>query len=304
MRVKHQIWLGLLGTAVLAGAELPSWISSAGGALTRNPTGRVIGVDLHASWVTDSDMTALARMPDLTQLDLSLTRISDRGLQQLKSLANLADVNLYYAELITDQGLSVVKSWTHLRRVSLRGTKATDSTLQFLSAIPSLESLDVGFAQVTDIGLNNLSTLFNLKELAIGGNKLTDNGLLALRQMPGLTSLDLSGSQRTDSGLWSISITESGLDTVSTLVELRHLRLNGTAISSRGLEKLKALGKLERLDLQACSRITDDAVPVLSAMRSLRLVDVTDTQMTDAGLAALRHDRPELTVMASSAAKK
>jgi Leucine-rich repeat (LRR) protein len=301
--VRYVICLALAGAGLVSAADPASWISTGGGTLTRNAAGRVTGIDLHASWVTDSDMAELARLGDVTQLDLSLTRIGDRGLQELKSVVNLTDVNLYYAELITDQGLSVVKSWKHLRRINLRGTKATDSTLQFLAGIPSIESLDVGFAQITDIGLNNLSTLFGLKELAVGGNKLTDNGLLALRQMAGLTMLDLSGSQRTDSGLWSVSITESGLDTISTLAELRHLRLNGTAISSRGLEKLTTLGKLERLDLQGCSRITDDAAPVLGAMSALRLVDVTDTQMTAAGVAALRGVRPNLTVLAGPPAK-
>ena len=45
--------------------------------------GRITGVDLHASWVTDSDLRKLAQLPDLTYLDLSLTRISDQGMQEI-----------------------------------------------------------------------------------------------------------------------------------------------------------------------------------------------------------------------------
>ena len=181
----------------------------------------------------------------------------------------------------------------------MRGTKITDSTLQLLNHLASLEALDIGFAQVTDSGISQLA-LPNLKELSIGGNKLTDAGLQALRQMPVLTSLDVSGAQRTDSGLWSVSLTESGLEAISTLKELRHLRLNGVAVSARGLEKVKGLRKLERLDLQACTRVNDDALPVLESMPALRVLDVTASAMTDKSLAELRKMKPGLQVLASS----
>jgi len=289
----------LLAAAVASGllaADPGDWISAAGGSVTRDAGGRIIAVNLRASWVTDSDLPDLARLPDLAKLDLSLTRVSDRGLQQLKTASNLTELNLYYAELITDQGLAVVKSLTRLKRLDVRGTKATDSTLAFLSSVPSLESLDIGYGQVTDVGLAQL-TAPNLKELAIGGNKLTDNGLQALRRMTALIDLDLSGAQRTDSGLWSISLTEPGLDTISMLRELRHLRLNGTAVTDLGIEKLKSLSHLERLDLQLCGRITDGAVAAIVALPSLRLVDVTGTKMTGNGIAALRRAEPKLTVL-------
>src|SRR5205823_932973 len=113
-------------------------------------------------------------------------------------------------------------------------------TLEHLAGISSLESLDIGFAQVTDSGLDNLASLSNLKEIMIGGNKLTDSGLQLLRQLPGLTSVNLSGAQRTDSGLWSLSLTEYGADSIAVLTNLRELQLGGTAIGARGLEKLKA----------------------------------------------------------------
>jgi Leucine-rich repeat (LRR) protein len=234
------------------------------------------------------------------RLDLSLTRVSDHGLQLLKNAPGITDLNLRYAELITDAGLVAVKGWKHLKRLNLRGTKITDTTLQHLSSVTSLEALDIGFVQVTDVGLDALTSLPNLKELAIGGNKLTDVGLQPLRQMPGLIALDLSGQQRTDSGLWSISLTEPGLDAIATLKNLRHLRLNGTGISARGLEKLKTLVQLERIDLQGCARIGDDAAPVLAAFPALHLVDLTGTAVTEKGIAALRHAKPECKILTGS----
>ncbi len=274
----------------------PDWITGAGGRVTRDRAGRVTGVDLRASWVTDSDLSRLAQMPHLMHLDLSLTRVTDHGLQQLKNAPGVEDLNLYYAEQLTDEGMAAMKGWKQLKRLNLRGTKITDTTLEHLANVATLESLDVGFAQITDVGLPHLASLPALRALTLGGNKLTDTGLQALRQLPGLTSLSLGGAQRTDSGLWSISLTEPGLDAIVTLKALRELRLDGLPVTVRWLEKLKALPKLERLSLQGCKRLDDAAVAVLASWSSLRLLDLKGTAMTENGLAALRRAKPNARV--------
>jgi len=268
------------------------WITEAGGTVTRDRAGRITGVDLRASWVTDSDLSQLAAMPYLMHLDLSQTRITDLGLQQLKAAPGIIELNLYYAEQITDEGMAAVKGWKKLKRINLRGTKVTDTTLEHLANVTTLESIDVGFAQITDVGLDRLTPLVNLKELVVGGNKLTDMGLQALRQLPSLTHLSLGGSQRTDSGLWTISLTEQGLDSIITLKNLRELRLDGMPVTVRWLEKLKVLTKLERLSLQGCKRVGDDAAPLLSVWPTLRILDLKGTAVTEKGLAELHRAKP------------
>ena len=298
--MRYLLCAPLLVSALMGATTAPDqWIRDMGGSVTRDNAGRIVAVDLHATWVGDSDIAELAKLPGLTKLDLSETRLTDRGLLDLKTATNLTDLNLYYAELVSDQGIAVVKNLPHLKRLNLRGTKITDSTLQLLNRLTSLESLDIGFAQVTDSGIGQLA-LQNLKELSIGGNKLTDAGLQCVREMPALTSLDLSGEQRTDSGLWSVSLTESGLDAIATLKNLRSLRLNGEAVSARGLERLKTLTRLERLDLQACPRLNDDVVPILASLPSLRIVDLTASKVTEQSLAELRKSKPQLQVIAAS----
>jgi len=285
--------IALFGTGLLVAADPGDWIREAGGSATLDSAGKIVSVDLRASWVSDSDVAGLAALPSLTHLDLSLTRISDHGLLELKGAPAITDLNLCYAELITDAGLSAVKSWKHLKRLNLRGTKVTDAALQHLAVVSSLESLDIGYAQITDVGVDRITSLPNLKELMIGGNKLTDNGLQPLRQLPGLTYLDVSGSQRTDSGLWSVSLSEPGLDAIDTLKNLRWLRLNGTLVAARGLERLKDLSRLERIDLEGCKRIGDDAAAALSSFPALRIMDLTGTSFTKEGMAALRQAKAD-----------
>jgi len=222
----------------------------------------------------------------------------------LKNAPAIADLNLRYAELITDEGISALKTWKHLKRLDLQGTKVTDSTLRHLSALSSLEALNIGCVLVTDAGLEALTSLTNLKELTLGGNKLTDAGLQPLRQLPGLTFLDLGGVQREDSGLWSVSFSQPGLEAILTLKDLRHLRLEGTLVSARGLETIKGLSRLELLDLHDCARIGDDAIPILAAMQKLHSVDLTGTQVTAAGLAKLRQAKPDCLILQAPSSPK
>ncbi len=294
--MRRSILLACAFSAHLAAAD-GDWITALGGSVERDSAGGIVAVNLRGTWVTDSDLLELAQMPELRRLDLSLTRVTDHGLQGLKPAPNIADLNLYYAELITDEGVAAVKSWKRLRRLNLRGTKITDTTLAHLAGIPSLESLDVGFAQITVSGLELLGNLTSLKELTIGGNKLTDNGLQFLKQVPNLTYLDLSGSQRTDSGLWFVSLTEPGTEAIATLKHLKELRLAGTQVSTRSLQKLATLDKLERLSLQRTKRIGDDAIPQLSSWKSLRQVDLKESAGTKEGIASLRTAKPDCKIL-------
>jgi Leucine-rich repeat (LRR) protein len=285
--------LAVLVIAAAAWAAVDSgWIERAGGTVTRDEGGRIIAVDLRAGWATDSDMPLLAQMKDLKRLDLSLTRVSDRGLRALKAAPAIEELNLYFAEQISDEGAAVVKNWKHLRGVNLRGTKITDSTLEFLAGVPTLETVDVGWAQITDTGLDHLVSLTNLRRLTMGGNKLTDTSLQFLRQMPQIEYLDVGGTQRTDSGLWSLLLTDTGVQAIATVTELRELRLAGTAITGRGLELLKPLPKLERLNLQACKRLKDDAAAVLAGFAHLKSLDLKDSGLTEPAVAKIRAALP------------
>ena len=286
------------------------WVEEAGGAVMRDPAGRITGVDLRASWVTDTDLRKLTQLPDLRYLDLSLTRITDQGMLELKNVAGIVELNLYFAEYVTDEGLAAIREWKKLQRLNVHGTKISDTTLEHIAGIKSLVSLNVGSAMVTDVGIERLASLPNLKELTIGGNNLGDAGLQALRQIPGLTYLDLNGRQGTDSNVWAISMSDVGLNAVLTLKDLRELRLGCTSIgvgiegarfamvnrvdvTARWLERMKTLTKLEKLTLQGCNHVDDEAVRILAALPGLREVDLKGSAVTEKGLAALRAAKPK-----------
>lgn len=292
-----------------AAKEDAQWISDLGGSVTRNVQGHVTGISLRGTWVEDSDLRRLNQYPALSVLDLSLTHITDGGMQDIKDLRGISDFNLYFAEYVTDEGVAAIKDWKHLKRLNLHGTKAGDSALEHIAGITSLESLDVGSTLMTDVGLERLTMLTNLKELTMGGNELGDAGLQALRQMPNLTYLDLSGRQGNDKNVWTVSMSNVGLQALLTLKNLRDLRFACTSttvgiegaklgevstlsITGKWLEQLRSLGKLERLKVQGCGRIDDEAVAALIAMPALREVDLKGTSVTEKGAARLQAAKP------------
>ncbi|MBM3738603.1 MAG: hypothetical protein FJW39_22725 [Acidobacteria bacterium] len=281
---------------LLAAAIGTSWVEDLGGRVETNARKEPVAVHLRGTHVADADLTHIAAMPQLERLDLSLTRVTDLGLLRLKDLKNVREINLFFAELVTDEGLAAMRNWPRIQRLNLRGTKVTDNTLALLAGKESIAALDIGYAEVTDSGLQNLPRYPNLRELAFGGNKMTEVGLQVLRSMPQITHLDISGKQRTDSGLWFVGLTDIGLDPVATLAALRVLNVSGTPVSARGVEKLKGLNQLERLNLLSCRRINDDVVTHLAAMPALKWVELKDTGVTAKGFAALRAARPNLQV--------
>ena len=108
---------GLLSVGTLAAVD-SGWVEDLGGWVERDEAGDVVGVNLRATWVTDTDLRKLTEYPKLTWLDLSLTHVTDQGMHELKSLPGVVDLNLRFAEYVTDEGLAAIKGWKKLERLN------------------------------------------------------------------------------------------------------------------------------------------------------------------------------------------
>jgi internalin A len=302
--------LHLFAPSVGFALEPVDWILPLGGKIERDSSSNVVAINLRGSWVSDTELMTLASLPYLERLDLSHTRISDEGMLLLKSAPRISDLNLYYAEQITDQGMAAIKDWKRLKRLSVRGTRISDGTLEIVSHLTQLEVLDIANTPVTDNGLDYLITLTSLKELSLGRRRLGDNLIEVLRLLPTLTYLDLSGprsADRPDIVFSSRSLELGAMDeratrAISELKNLRVLKLGYSNISADGLRILGGLNQLEKLGLEACARIDDDAATELANWKSLKYVDLQETKVTPRGLDALRRAKPGLVILAQSSA--
>jgi hypothetical protein len=297
------LWILATACVALCATDGTDWITHLGGKVERDTAGRVTAVNLRGSWINDAEMVHLAELPDLEKLDLSHTRISDEGLLHLKSAPKINDLNLYYSEWITDQGMAAIRGWKHLKRLNVRGTRISDATLEIVSHMSGLEALDIANTAVTDNGLDHLITLVNLKELSLGRGRLTNSALEMLRMFPALTYLDLSGARpeppdmanrRRNAGA---GIPQESLRAMAELKELRVLKLGYSSITGPGLRTLASLERVEKLGLEGCHRIDDSAAAELANWKGLKYLDLQDTSVTAKGLESLRSARPEVHIL-------
>lgn len=286
--------------ALAARAPQPEWIARLGGTVETDKAGEIVAVKLRGTWVNDSELLDLAALPSLERLDLSHTRISDEGLLFLRPAKRIRELNLLYAEQITDQGMNAIKQWGELRSLNVRGTRIGDGTMAVASGLPQIESLDVTGTAITENGLDSLIPLVKLKRLEMGRNRLREDSLVILRLLTDLEWLDLSGprsvnrNQRTDGNAMAPAL----VDAIGELSHLRVLKLGHLPIDSDGLKALAAkLGRVESLGLELCPRIDDASLAVLASWRSLKQVDLQETAATVAALRKLQEARPDLLVL-------
>jgi len=327
----------MLGTAVvllaLAAAHEPnrddvaSWVTAQGGRVERNAAGEIDSIDFTSTWITDADLARIGALGHLSKLDLAHTKITDVGMQYLKPLSGVKELNLYYAEYITEDGIAPIKGWTGLERLNLRGTKVTSKVFDHLAHLTGLRSLDLAYTQIDDEGFEQLSGLSHLESLAIGANRLTGAALPLLKLLPALRSLDVGGIQRVDSGLWGLPLTDENLRQIAALTGLRSLNLSGanlndfgtdrpertqarselrdlsklaglvnletldlsnTPVSGDALESLRALPKLRELRLGLAKNIDDRSVAILLRMPHLEAIYLAGSGLTPAGIEQLR----------------
>jgi Leucine-rich repeat (LRR) protein len=299
-----------------------------GARAVKDAQGNIIELDLTSTWVTDGDLGKVAQMRHLRKLDLSLTRVTDAGLEQLKGLENVVDLNCYYAERLTEDGIAHLRGWKYLEHLGLRGTKVTSQVFEHLAHLTSLRSLDLGFTQIEDEGFEHLASLTRLEKLSIGGNRLSGACLLLLKQLPALVDLDVSGIQRVDSGLWGLPLTAENLARIGQLRQLRALNLAGATLADRGVDRpghpeaeraelrdltalaglinlerldltrqpvtaeaisgLSALPKLQELRLGLARKLDDSAVPVLLSLKTLRKLYLAGTKLSPQSMEKLK----------------
>jgi Leucine-rich repeat (LRR) protein len=307
-----RVLLLLSASALLCAADGTEWIASLGGRVQRDTTGNVVAVNLRGAWVDDVEMIDVARLPKLERLDLSHTRITDEGMLNLKPATGIRDLNLYYSEWITDQGMTAIKNWKMLKRLNVRGTRIANGTLEIVSHMPQLEALDVSNTQITDNGLDLLIAMTGLKELALGRSRVGEGDLGFLRMLPSLTSLDLSGARPTPPDMGGAggrgagavpTMPQSTIRAMAELKNLRVLKLGFSGISANDLKALSVLENVEKLGLEECPRVDDTAAAELANWKSLKYLDVQDTKVTAKGLAELRKAKPGLVVVATPETK-
>lgn len=266
-----------------------------------------------AEAITDAAASYLRANKNLRKLVLRGTDITDVGMPYLVALTSLRSLDLSHT-MIGDVGLESLPALSELEELNLGGTRITGTNLNFLKLLPRLRKLSFSGIQrrnagacwtplITDLDLDAISLLSGLEDLNLGigvslgrtgvavgvgncrvtgGIQLTDLGVTKLGRLTKLRRLDISGAK----------ITLAALRALKNLPQLERLSLwNCAALDDSAAPELAAFAKLAHLDLSYTS-VGDGTLKSLAALPSLKVVYLTDTKATAAGVEAFRKQRP------------
>ncbi len=155
-------------------------------------------VSLRHSRVTDAGLVAIEPMVRLERLSLG-PATTDAGLVHLLGLVRLRSLDLSGTR-ITGEGLRLSKDFPDLTFLSLSRTNVADDDLAYLKEFPALCHLELCQTGITDAGLVHLKDVAELHFLALVGTRITDAGLVHLEKMPKLRWLFLEQTPVTEAG--------------------------------------------------------------------------------------------------------
>ncbi|KAL6182357.1 hypothetical protein ACLB2K_043780 [Fragaria x ananassa] len=260
--------------------------------------------------VNDGGIRHLLSVTSLEKLCISETGVSAKGVMLLSTHGNLCVLDLGGLP-VTDQALSSLQVLNKLQYLDLWGSKISDKGAALLHMFPRLTFLNLAWTSVTK--LPNLLTLecLNMSHCTINSLLEGDNGKAPLVKLTVsgatfgeevanfhyiettiLTFLDLSKSTIQDFSflshlnalkhldLSSTAVGDDSLELVACIgVNLKHLNLNKTKVSSAGVGNLS--GHVPNLEVFSISHtsVDDVAISYIGMMPSVKDVDLSNTNI-------------------------
>lgn len=308
----------------------PAWVQDYLGDIAVRLFDQVVGVNGHASPLSDSEMAQIADLPQLAELSISsASAVTDKGLKELRGHPALTDLECgsYW---VTGEGLTYLQEIPELMNLALGDLRITDGALEQLGGCNSLVSLTLGRTPLNGSALASLPA--GLESLIVKGYRLDDAAVRNLGHLELLTTLVLHESRVTGAGLASLPVSLAYLDLAGSPIDdaglaaarldrltrvdtlslsgtkitqiqaatlppnLATLDLSGTAVTDEGIQELSLLKKLTVLRLDF-TKVSDVGLQHVSAMKGLWGVEVDLTLVTASGVDRLRTALPNAKVV-------
>ncbi len=252
--------------------------------------------------LTDTGLRELHSLAKLETLTVASPNITEAGLSQLVEFCpDLVTLNIEQAPL-TDSVLEPLSKLRHLRTLSLIQSKLTDGAIDSVAKLKLIHSLNVQGSQITGDGIRRLqATLLGCR--VFGGEYHPKRNLVrVLVQAKGRVHVTLAGGASRE--ITDATFTDLPTEFTSQRIDLRNVRplapellqlpeateliLADSAISPHDIGQLPSLFPvLLVLDLSGTA-VTDREITALSTMMSLQRIDLTRTNVTATGIAALK----------------
>jgi hypothetical protein len=263
-----------------------------------------------------ADLRAIGGMRSLRTLRVVDVPFDDEALAALPAASKLEELSLLAVPTFGAAGVAAIARCTNLKKLELRKATWLDAdALAQLGALRQLTELDLGGNPgLRDRALTALQHCTALRRLHLADGAFTSVGLQALTGMRELDLFDVSGNGElvtsallhVPAGVRTLRLARCpGLDAnAATLLRDRFPQLAELDVAQNGwvtddvVRTLLAGGRLQRLDLLRCSKLTTAVIESIVATRSLRHVVLTGTAVgAKEHVATLRERRPDLEVV-------
>ena len=254
------------------------------------------GLTLAAVPVTDAGVKSLSSLGNLTTLNLHYTRFTGEQSCGFENLTSLRELRLLGSP-VTDKGLLEVAKLKNLRTLDLQKTKVDGPSLEQLSELTRLSTMELDLTDAMfpplrkagllhtlpyafakdDIDAHSDDEIETLNLNGFYGIEISDASLPEFASLPNLKTLTLIGSS---------DVTDDGLAALSQYPELRTLNLEETKVTDGGLKRLAAVEKLSELVLDQTA-VTDPGLERLVAIKTLKVLSLNRTAVSDKGIRTL-----------------
>ncbi len=172
----------------------------------------------------------------------------------------------------------------HVTQINVWPKGAAAGELELLTRLPRLRLLNLYEADITDADFQYIVRIDSLEHLILAGNQVTDTGLVRLAALENLQRVSLMPSGVTSAGVYRLKQARPDLQIAVNALELSglvHLRKYGVHGALDDKYRLVAL------DFNGTS-VTDEDLRPVASHRLLRMVNLSETRIGDAGLEHLR----------------
>ncbi|MDZ4838215.1 MAG: protein kinase [Candidatus Melainabacteria bacterium] len=196
-------------------------------------------------------------------------------------------------------GIKSLYKYKKHTRLILMDPKLSDSDLAYVQTLP-LVALHLSDTRVSAKRVSSLTTP-ELKCLILNGNKkIDDDSIVWLKKLDGLQVLGLRNTSVTDKGVDELStmkslrcldlgdlkgVTPASILSLSKLPNLESLKIGGTAIGAKDAELLLKLPSLRYISFPVTDA-TDATFDTLMKLKPI-IIDVSNTRITDRSLKKL-----------------
>ena len=228
--------------------------------------------------ITDKSIDSIAKLKDLVYLDISNTKITNKGLEQIESELNLFEFKLG-GKNVDAKSLSIVGKMKNLRELELYHLKdIARKDFAPLANLRRLNKFDINSSKIEPGSLSFLGKI-KVKHIVISSTSISTEDLRTVSKLP-LISLKLLRLKMrpqdfkyiakikslSELDLTKCYMNDKHMQYISKIKNLKTLIIRENLITENGLQYLKDMKSLKVLDIRKCPGLKETSSKKLASL--------------------------------------